>query len=143
MSIWHKEIDLEEINKLSKNTLIEHLNIKIIEYNDEGLIGVMPVDSTTHQPFGLLHGGASCALAETLGSVASNLCIDLEKQYSVGIEINANHIRGVESGVVKGVAENLHLGRLTHVWEIKIYNEKKQLVSISRLTVAVVEKKIS
>ena len=99
----------------------------------------MPVDERTRQPYGILHGGASCLLAETVGSHASSLCIDMEKQYCVGLEINANHIRSVSEGFVYGTAKPMHLGRSTHVWEIMIRNEEGKTVCISRLTMMVKE----
>lgn len=138
MSIWFRSTNISEINTFNKNTLVEHLNINITQIGDVSLTGTMPVDKTTHQPFGVLHGGASCVLAESLGSIASNMCIDNTKFYCVGLEINANHVRPVTSGIVTGIATNIHLGRTTHIWDIKIYTEDKKLVCISRLTMAVV-----
>lgn len=102
----------------------------------------MPVDKRTHQPMGLLHGGASVTLAETLGSVAATCCIDQDKQFCVGLEINANHLKSVRSGIVTGITKPLHLGKKTQVWEIRIMSEAQELVCISRLTVAVLDKKI-
>ena len=101
----------------------------------------MPVNHTTHQPFGLLHGGASCVLAETLGSIASNLCVDQKTHYAVGLDINANHIRSAREGVVKGISTIIHKGKATHVWEIKIYDSLEKLICISRLTMAILQKK--
>ncbi len=101
----------------------------------------MPVDSRTHQPYGILHGGASCALAETVGSIASHLVIDTQKFYCVGLDINANHLRPAHHGFVTAKATPLHLGRRTHVWDIKIYNENDKMVCVSRLTVAIIEKR--
>lgn len=138
MAIWNKDLNLEEINKFNQKTILEHIDIKITDYTDDELIGTMPVNSQTHQPYGILHGGASCVLAESLGSIASNLCLNTSKQYAVGLEINANHVRPVKSGLVRGVAKNIHLGKTTHIWDIKIYNEENKLVCISRLTMAVV-----
>ncbi len=142
MSIWAREdLKLEEINSFNQNTLVEHLNIVINEIGEDSLTGTMPVNSTTHQPFGVLHGGASCVLAESLGSIASNLCVDNSTHYCVGLEINANHIRPATSGMVTGVAKLIHMGRTTHIWDIKISNEDSKLVCISRLTMAVVPRK--
>lgn len=133
-----EKINLEAINKSSKNTLVEHLGIEITEIGKDYVIGKMPVDKRTHQPFGLLHGGASVVLAESLGSMGANLVVDTSKFYCVGLDINANHVRGVRSGFVYGKATILHAGRTTQVWEIKITNEEEKLVCISRLTMAVV-----
>lgn len=139
--IWHKPLNLIEINDFNKNCMVGHLEIEITSFNEDELHGKMPVNNRVHQPFGILHGGASCVLAESLGSVASNLCIDHEKFYCVGLEINANHVRPVREGFVYATAKNIHLGKSTHIWDIKILDENKKLVCISRLTMAVVEKK--
>lgn len=121
------------------NTIVQHLGIEFIEMGDDYLIAKMPVDGRTHQPFGILHGGASVVLAESLGSMASWMCLpDPTKQRAVGLDINANHVRSVSSGWVYGKVTALHVGRTTHLWEIKITNEAGKLVCISRLTVAVV-----
>ena len=142
MSIWYKQdITLEQLDQLNKNNLGEHLGMRFTEIGDNYLKATMPVDHRTQQPYGLLHGGASVALAETLGSVGSALIIDLEKNICVGIEINANHVRGVKSGIVTGTATPIHIGSSTHVWDIKIYDEKEKLVCISRLTVSVLNKR--
>ena len=140
MAIWHNSLNLQSINKFNQNTLMENLDIQVTDYTDISLIGTMPVNSKVHQPFGVLHGGASCVLAESLGSIASNLCLDQSKHYAVGLEINANHVRPTRSGLVKGVATNVHLGRKTHIWDIKIYDEADKLVCISRLTMAIMDK---
>ncbi len=139
-TIWKKQVDIEVLNKLSANTMGETLNMKFVEIGDDYIKASMPVDKRTHQPYGLLHGGASAALAETVGSVASSLCID-EDQICVGIEINCNHIRGKKSGLVVATAEPLHIGASTHVWDIKIRDEREKLVCVSRLTVAVLKNK--
>lgn len=130
----------EHVNKLNKNTIMEQIGIEAIEVGTDYIIARMPVDHRTHQPFGLLHGGASVVLAETLGSVASSLILEPQGKYCVGLEINANHLRGVRSGWVYGKASPIHIGRSTHVWEIKITNEEGKLVCISRLTMAVMDK---
>ena len=127
-----------QVNAASVNTLVAHLGIEITEVGADFLSATMPVDTRTHQPMGLLHGGASVVLAETLGSSAGFMCVDTSKFSIVGTEINANHIRSVRSGKVTGTARALHLGRSSQVWEIRIENDKQQLVCISRLTVAVV-----
>ena len=142
MSIWFKQgISLDQLDQLNKNNLAEHLGMQFTEIGDNYLKATMPVDHRTQQPYGLLHGGASVALAETLGSVGSALIIDLEKYICVGIEINANHVRGVKSGIVTGIATPIHIGSSTHVWDIKIYDDKEKLVCISRLTVSVLNKR--
>ena len=120
---------------------MEHLGIEFTDIGKEFVSAKMPVDHRTHQPFGLLHGGASVTLAETLGSVASSCVIDGSKQFCVGLEINANHLRGVKNGHVYGTAKSVHLGKSTHVWEIKIENEKDELICISRITMAILDKK--
>ena len=130
----------EMLNAASRNTLAGHLGIEFTEVGPDYLCGRMPVDERTRQPFGILHGGASAALAETLGSIASTLCLDLSEQYPVGLEINANHIRPVESGYVYGTAKAVHLGRRTHIWDIRIVNEAGKPVCVSRLTVMVVNR---
>jgi 1,4-dihydroxy-2-naphthoyl-CoA hydrolase len=117
--------------------MLGHLGIRFIEIGDDYLVATMPVDHRTQQPFGLLHGGASVALAESMGSVGSQLCLDADQFFCVGLEINANHIRAVRSGQVKGVARPLHIGRRTQVWDIRIYDEQERLVCVSRLTLAV------
>ncbi len=135
------EIKISELNKLSINTIGEQLGIEFTEIGKDSISGKMPVDHRTHQPMGLLHGGASVVLAETLGSVGSYLLVDSTKQYCVGLEINANHVKGVKQGYVYGTATLLHGGKKTHIWDIKITNEEKELVCISRLTIAVLDKK--
>lgn len=128
------------LNQSSKNTMVEHLGIEYTEVGPDFITAKMPVDYRTHQPLGFLHGGASAALAETLGSIAANMVIDQDKYYCVGLEINANHIRRIRKGWVTGTARPVHIGKSTQVWEIKIINEKQQLVCISRLTLAVIKK---
>ena len=120
--------------------MTETLGIEFTEIGNDWLTARMPVDHRTHQPMGLLHGGASVALAETLGSIAAHCCIDNAKQYCVGLEINANHLKGVRDGFVYGTARPIHVGRSTQVWEIKIVNENKELVCISRITMAILSK---
>ncbi|CAN5611723.1 hotdog fold thioesterase [soil metagenome] len=142
MSIWfNKNIIITDLQKLGKNTLGEHIGMQFTEIGEDYLKATMPVDHRTHQPYGLLHGGASAALAETLGSVCSAFVIDPEKFICVGIEINANHVRGVKAGIVTGICTPIHIGAITHVWDIRIHDERDKLVCISRLTVAVLKKK--
>ena len=138
MSIWHQAPNLVRINGWTRNTMMETLDIRVTAFGDDWLAGTMPVDHRTHQPYGLLHGGASVALAETLGSTAAMLTLDPDKEMTVGLDINANHIRGVRSGVVTGTARALHIGRSTQVWEIRIEDEAGALVCISRITMAVI-----
>lgn len=140
MSIWKKNISLEALNRTSKNTLIEHLQIEYTAFTDDTLSATMPVSSITHQPLGMLHGGASVVLAETLGSLAANYCVDND-HYCVGLDINANHVRAMRSGFVIGTAWPLHLGVSTQVWQIDITDEKQRLVCTSRLTIAVKKNK--
>jgi len=131
---------LDSLQSFSNNTISQHLGIEFTEIGVDYIVAKMPVDHRTHQPFGILHGGASVVLAETLGSIASFLCLkDSKKQHAVGLEINANHIRSVKEGFVYGKVTPIHIGRLTHIWEIKITNEEDKLVCISRLTVAIVD----
>jgi 1,4-dihydroxy-2-naphthoyl-CoA hydrolase len=137
MPIWKQATDLDRINAWNRGCLVEHLGMLVTEIGDDWLRGTMPVDARTRQPFGLLHGGASVALAESLGSLAGNLCLDVAEM-AVGLDINANHVRAVTAGVVTGTARALHVGRSTQVWEIRIEDERGKLVCISRLTLAVV-----
>jgi len=142
MSIWfNKELSVDHFGHLGKDTMGEYIGIEWTELGDDFLKARMPVDHRTKQPYGLLHGGASCVLAETIGSVASAMVIDHSKYYCVGLEINANHIRSAREGFVTGVARPLHLGATTHVWDIKIYDEREKLVCVSRLTVVVIPRK--
>ncbi|MDQ0010965.1 1,4-dihydroxy-2-naphthoyl-CoA hydrolase [Luteibacter jiangsuensis] len=138
MAIWKQPIDLARINGWSRGTMMETLDIHFTAFGDDWLRGSMPVDHRTQQPFGLLHGGASVVLAETLGSSAALLTLDVEKELAVGLDINANHIRGVRGGIVTGTAKAVHLGRTTQVWEIRIEEESGKLVCLSRLTMAVI-----
>jgi 1,4-dihydroxy-2-naphthoyl-CoA hydrolase len=135
------DIRLEDLNNMSQGTMVEHLGIEFIEISEHGITATMPVDERTVQPYGILHGGASVALAETLGSVAAHASIDSEKYQSVGLEINANHIRSVRNGIVTGIASPVHIGRSTHVWSIEIRNEEEKLVCTSRITMAIIEKR--
>ena len=140
--IWFKkEFSLQKLQAMSAGTMGEHIGIVFTEIGDAYLKATMPVDERTRQPYGLLHGGASVALAETLGSVASSLVLDTSVFICVGLEINANHIRSARQGLVTGIATPIHLGSSTHVWDIKIYNERERLLCISRLTVAILKGK--
>ncbi|HWR95430.1 MAG TPA: PaaI family thioesterase [Arenimonas sp.] len=134
-----QQLPLADINRWSRNTLMEHLGIECIELGGDYLVARMPVDHRTHQPAGLLHGGASMALIESLGSMGSSLLLDMASQQPVGIEINANHIGGVRSGNVLGTARIVHAGRKTHVWQVDIRDEASgKLVCTGRLTVMVI-----
>lgn len=141
MKIWKQPYaTLEELNKLSESTMAAVLDIQFTEIGEDFLKATMPVNDNTRQPYGLLHGGASAALAETIGSVAASLCIDRGKQICVGLDINCNHVRGKKEGVVTATATAAHIGATTHVWEIKIHDERHKLVCISRLTMAILKK---
>lgn len=140
MSIWFKPYNASDIQFMLKNNMCEAIGIEITEITPGSIKGRMPVDHRTVQPAGILHGGASVALAETLGSLASNLIVDNSKYVCVGLDINANHLRPASNGFVYAEASPIHIGRKTHVWNIEIKNEEGKLVCISRLTMAVVEK---
>ncbi len=137
MSIWHCPPVLEQLNAHGQNTIVELLDIRFEAVDDDSLTASMVVDSRTHQPYGLLHGGASVVLAETVGSTASYQCIDPKRFYCVGLEVNANHIRALRSGRVTAVCRPVHLGRSSHVWDIRLSGDDGKLSCISRLTVAV------
>jgi 1,4-dihydroxy-2-naphthoyl-CoA hydrolase len=140
--IWfNKKLRLEEIQTLTPATMGVHLGMEWVELGPDFLKMRMPVDERTKQPYGLLHGGASCALAETVGSVASHLVMDAEKFICVGLEINANHLRSAKQGFVTATTTPLHLGSSTHVWDIKIHDEEEKLICVSRLTVAILLKR--
>lgn len=140
MSIWRIQASVEQLQEHSRNTLAETIGIRISQIGPDFLSATMPVTSTTHQPMGVLHGGASVALAETVGSLAANMCVDQERYVCMGQEINANHLRPVSSGLVTATARPYHIGRRTHVWSIEIRDEQQKLVCISRLTMAVVDR---
>ena len=140
MRIWKQPADLDAVNGWSTRTLMHAIDIRFTEIGDDYVRGTMPVDDRTRQPYGILHGGASVALAETLGSSAAMLCCD-DGFAAVGLDINANHIRAVRDGLVTGTARPLHIGRSTQVWEIRIENDAGELVCIARLTMAVVPRR--
>ncbi|MDF1763032.1 MAG: hotdog fold thioesterase [Oleibacter sp.] len=137
-NIWFQQPDISLMNTQMQNTACSNLGIMITEVGDDYVKGTMPADKRTFQPIGLVHGGANVLLAETLGSMAANLCLDNSKEYAVGQEINANHLRGVRSGKVTGIAAIIHRGRTSQVWEIRIYDDKDKLSCISRLTMAII-----
>lgn len=137
--IWFKRPTVVELNEIGHGNLIGHLGIVFNEVGDDYLIASMPVHEITHQPFGILHGGATVALAETVASAAAQSCVDTAKTLPVGLEINANHIRSVQSGLVFARAEQAHGGSSTQVWSIRVTDDEDRLVAISRLTIALIE----
>jgi 1,4-dihydroxy-2-naphthoyl-CoA hydrolase len=139
--IFPPNITLDSLNERGKNSMTEFVGIEFTKIGENFLEATMPVNEKTKQPLGLLHGGANVVLAETLGSVAAALTVNPELQFCVGLEINANHIKSVKEGKVKGVTTPIHIGKKTQIWEIKIYNESQELTCISRLTIAVIDKK--
>lgn len=140
MSIWKIPISLERIQDRGKNTIIDALNIEFTEIGENFLKATMPVNEKTKQPVGIMHGGASCVLAETIGSTAANFTLKSENHYAVGLSIMTNHIRSVRSGKVTGIAMPIHIGRSTHVWGIDIFDEDEHLISSTRLTMAVLNR---
>jgi|SRR5215469_11652369 len=140
MSIWFRPFSVEDLNAYQQETLVSRLGIRYTELGEDFIAASMPVDARTKQPAGILHGGASVALAETLGSTGANLVVDGEKKLCVGLEINANHVRAMKSGEVRGTARPLHIGGTTQVWEIKITDGQGRLVCVSRITMAVLDR---
>jgi len=140
MAIWRRDITVEDLNQRSDNTLASHLNIQFFEIGEDYIKASMPVDQTTTQPLGILHGGASCVLAETVGSTAANCCIDFDNHRAVGLDINANHLKSVREGLVIATSSPIHLGRRTQVWRIVIHDENDRQICESRLTMAVIDK---
>lgn len=140
MSIWHGTPDISSSDALSQGTIHDALGIKVTEIGDDYVMGTMPVDERTVQPYGILHGGASVVLAESLGSIASHYVVDTDKYVTVGLDVNANHLRPVRSGLVTGKATPIHLGRKNHVWDIEIRSDRDKLVCKARLTIAVIKK---
>ncbi len=138
MGIWKKKYDLDKINQWGHNTMVEHIGIRVVEMGDDYLKATMPVDKRTHQPMGILHGGASVVLAESLGSIAANLAV-ADPHYCVGMEINANHIKSVSGDYVTGTVSPVHIGKSTHVWDISIRNKESELICVSRITLAVLK----
>ena len=140
--IWfHENIDLKEMRKFSEKTLVSHLGIELTRITDDSLEGTMPVDERTFQPARLLHGGASCVLAETLGSIAANLCIDTSEKMAVGQHIDATHVRSATKGHVRGVAKAIFLGRTSQTWRIEIFNDDNKLICDSKIVMAIVNKR--
>lgn len=141
MPLFNSALTLEMLKTISANTMVAHLGIEFTRIGEDFIEARMPVDHRTHQPLGLLHGGASVALAETLGSVAATFCVDPAKQYCVGLDINANHIKSAREGFVTGITKPIHIGKRTQVWEIRISNEQNELICISRITMAVIDRR--
>lgn len=140
MAIWFNAIDVGVLNQRGENTLAAFLGITFIEVGEKSLTATMPVNERTKQPIGILHGGANVVLAETIASTGANAVVDLKNYYCVGLEINANHIRSVTKGFVKGIASPIHLGRTTQVWHIELYNDEEKLTCVSRMTAAVISR---
>jgi len=140
MALWKIEVDKDMLNNGVKGTIHEQLGIEFTEVGDDYIKAQMPVNARTVQPAGILHGGASVVLAESLGSTTANLCVDQQKQHCVGLDINANHLRAVSKGNVEGIAKPIHIGKSTQVWEMKIYDMEQHLINISRLTMVVLNK---
>ena len=140
MSIWKMPLTIEDVNNRSANTAVEHLGIIFSAFTENSLSATMPIDHRTCQPLGLLHGGISAALAETVASSAANYCVDQREAYCVGLDINANHIRGITSGIVTATASPFHLGKSTQVWEVRIVDQAQRLICIARMTMAVIRR---
>tara|TARA_B100000809_G_scaffold166521_1_gene163792 strand:+ start:2616 stop:3035 length:420 start_codon:yes stop_codon:yes gene_type:complete len=139
--MFNPAVTIEMLNVKFNINMTKFLGIEYTEIGSNFISAKMPVDKRTQQPFGILHGGASVVLAESLGSLASNIIVDQEKQYCVGLDINANHIKGMKEGFVYGKATAVHIGKRTHIWQIEITNDKNELVCTSRLTIAVIDRK--
>ena len=137
-----RKVSLEEVNAFNTNTLMEQLGIKCVEIGDNYVVATMPVDHRTHQPMGLLHGGASAALIESIGSMGSTLLIDLSKEVPVGLEVNANHVSGIKEGFVRAVGKVVHAGKKTHLWQVDIFDgTTERLICTGRLTVMIIERR--
>ena len=139
--MFNPKVTIDDLNEMQKGNMGEHLSIEFIDIGEDYIVAKMPVDHRTTQPFGLLHGGASVVLAETLGSVAAHFTVDSKKQFCVGLDINANHIKSAKQGYVFGVTTPVHIGKQTQVWQIRIEDENKRLICISRITMAILDKK--
>jgi uncharacterized protein (TIGR00369 family) len=140
MKIWKTDVSLAALTTRVKGTMMEYLGIEMFEVGDDFMSAKMLIDHRTKQPVGIMHGGASCVLAESIGSMAANCCVDTQQFYAVGLDINTNHIRSIREGFVVGTARPFHLGKTTQVWGIEILNEEKQLISVNRLTMAVLNR---
>lgn len=140
MKVWFKQFTTQDLNDISKNTLVTHCNIEFTQITEDSIEAVMPFSQELTQPAGILHGGANCVLAETLGSIAANCVVDQSACHAVGQSIHTTHIRPMSSGVLKGIAKPIHLGSKTHIWEIKTYNMGGKITSVTTLTMAILEK---
>lgn len=140
MNIWFRDYKKEEVQSWCENTMVSALNIRIEEISDNSLVGILPVTNNIKQPYGIVHGGANCILAETLGSLAANMILNPKSHHAVGLNISTSHIKAVRNGKIKGVATYTHIGKTTQVWEIKTYNDSNDLTSISILTMAIIKK---
>jgi 1,4-dihydroxy-2-naphthoyl-CoA hydrolase len=140
-TIWFKDTNIQALKEGSLNTLVSHIGIELTKIGDDTLEGTMPVDERTFQPARLLHGGASCVLAETLGSIAANMCIDTSTKMAVGQHIEATHLRSATKGFVRGVAKAIHIGKSSHTWRIEIYNDEQKLICDSKIIMAIVAKR--
>jgi 1,4-dihydroxy-2-naphthoyl-CoA hydrolase len=141
-AIWfNKNVSLQELSKMSSQTLVSHLGIELTKIGDDTLEGTMPVDERTFQPARLLHGGASCVLAETLGSIAANMVIDTNEKMAVGQHIEATHVRSATKGNVRGVAKIIYMGRSSQTWRIEIFNDENKLICDSKIIMAIINKK--
>jgi len=138
MAIWKNEVSIDQLNKTGSHCMVGHIGIEFIKVGENSLTATMPVDKRTQQPYGLLHGGASVVLSETMGSVAAGLCVDFNHFKVVGIDVNAKHLKGAKEGLVTGICKPVKIGRTLHVWQTEIFNEQKELVCISQLTVMVI-----
>ena len=138
--IWYREYKLEEVNGWNRDTMVDHCDITITKLGPDFLEGSMLVSNKIKQPYGIVHGGANCVLAETLGSISANMVCDPEKFHAVGLTINTNHVKAVRNGKIKGIAKAIHLGSSTHIWEIKTYNDSNVLSSTTTLTMAIIKK---
>ncbi len=138
MSIWHSEVDIKKINEMNENTMVKHCDIEITRITDGSLEGQMIVSDKIKQPFGIVHGGANCVLAETLGSIAANLTCDPQQAHAVGLSITTNHVKAVRNGIITGIAKPVHLGGKIQVWDITTFNNKDQITSKTSLTMAII-----
>lgn len=140
MSLWFNDYNKEQVQKWCEKTMVSALNIKITEITQDTIVGVLPVTNDVKQPYGIVHGGANCVLAETLGSLAANMTLNPETHHAVGLNISTSHIKAVRNGRVKGIAKNTHIGKTTQIWEIRTYNDANDLTSTSTLTMAIIKK---